>query len=101
MNFFSLFKRNFLYKIKKKINIDQDNINIDNLDKLFQYYGSDKGNFFKTTQSRGHGFSEFYTQNFEHFKQKKIKILEIGSFAGGSAAAFIKYFKKSFCSLER
>ena len=35
----------------------------------------------------------------ENFKNKKINILEIGSYAGSSAAAFVKYFPKSnvFC----
>ena len=95
MNFFSLFKRSILYKIKKKINIDLDNFNRDTLDELFHYYGSDKSNIFKHTQNQGHGFSEFYDQHLKHLKQKKIKILEIGSYAGASAAAFTKYFTKS------
>ncbi len=95
MNFFSLFKRKILYKIKKKINIDSDNVNRDDLDQLFHYYGSDKANIFKITQDRGHGFSEFYIQNFKHLKEKKIKILEIGSYAGASAASFVKYFPNS------
>jgi len=95
LNFFSLFKRNILYKIKKKINIDLDNVNRDNLDELFYYYGSDKANIFKTTQDQGHGFSEFYIQNLKHLKKKKIKILEIGSYSGASAVAFVKYFTNS------
>ena len=95
MNFFSLFKRNILYKIKKKINIDLDNIKKDNLDELFFHYGSDKANIFKKTKDQGHGFSIFYTDNLKHLKDKKINILEIGSFSGASAAAFVKYFKNS------
>ena len=95
MNFFSLFKRNILYKIKNKINIDLDNVNRDTLDELFHYYGSDKANIFKKTQKQGHGFSEFYTQNLKHLKQREIKILEIGSYAGASASAFVKYFPNS------
>ena len=95
MNFFSLFKRRFLYRIKKKFNIDSDNINNNSLDKLFHHYGSDKANIFKKEQRNGHGFSQFYEQHFEHLKDKEIKILEIGSFSGASAAAFAKYFTKS------
>ena len=95
MNFFSLFKRNILYKIKKKINIDLDNIKLDSLDELFHFYGSDKANIFKKTQNQGHGFSQFYSKNLSHFKEKKLKILEVGSYAGASAAAFAKYFKNS------
>ena len=95
MNFFSLFKRSILYKIKKKINIDLDNVNKDTLDELFHYYGSDKANTFKKTQGQGHGFSKFYAKHLKHLKQKEIKILEIGSYSGASAAAFIKYFRNS------
>jgi len=95
LNFFSLFKRSILYKIKNKINIDLDNVNKDTLDELFHYYGSDKANILKKTQNQGHGFSEFYTQHLKHLKQRKIKILEIGSYAGASASAFVKYFPNS------
>lgn len=95
MNFLSLFKRNILYKLKKKINIDNDGIKQKSLDDFFTYYGSDKASFFKKSDSKGHGFSKFYTQHLNHLKDSKINILEIGSYAGASAAAFIKYFPNS------
>ena len=95
MNFFSLFKRKILYQLKKKINIDLDDINKTNLDELFHYYGSDKANIFIKTQKKGHGFSEFYTKHLKYLRKEKINILEIGSFAGASAAAFSKYFPNS------
>ena len=95
MNFLSLFKRKILYKLKRKINIDLDNINYKSLDELFYYYGSDKANIFKHTNKKGHGFSSFYTSYLKSLKSKKINILEIGSFAGASAAAFVKYFPYS------
>ena len=95
MNFLSLFKRKILYKLKRKINIDLDNINYKSLDELFYYYGSDKANIFKHTNKKGHGFSSFYTSYIKSLKSKKINILEIGSFAGASAAAFVKYFPYS------
>jgi len=99
LNFFSLFKRNFIYNFKKKISIDNDNINFGSLDGLFYYYGSDKGEMFKKTQNEGHGYSKFYKQKLEKLKNKKINILEIGSYAGASAAAFAKYLPMSniFC----
>ncbi len=99
MNFFSLFKRNLIYKLKKKVSIDTDQINFENLDNLFRYYGSDKANFFKLTNKAGHGFSKFYAKKLEKYKEKKINILEIGSYAGASAAAFAKYLPNSkiFC----
>ncbi len=99
LNFLSLFKRNFLYKFKKKINIDIDNIQKDSLEDLFSYYGTDKANLKDNGKDQGHGFSKFYVNHLEIFKNKKIKILEIGSYSGASAAAFVKYFPNSeiFC----
>lgn len=96
MNFFSLFKRNLLYKLKKKINIDKQNfLNNKSLDELFHYYGSDKAEIVNTTSEPGHGFSKYYTENLYELKDKKINILEVGSYSGASAAAFKKYFKNS------
>ena len=95
MNFFSLFKRKILYKFKKKLNIDSDIINTDNLDKLFHHYGSDKADIFSVSNEKGHGFSKFYSNKLNHLRDKDINILEIGSYSGASAAAFKKYFKNS------
>ena len=53
--------------------------------------GSDKAETFKLTNKTGHGFSKFYEEKLEKYKSEKIKILEIGSYAGASAAAFVKY----------
>jgi len=95
LNFFSLFKRKILYKIKNKINIDLDKVHKKTLDELFYHYGSDKADIFKHSQKQGHGFSKFYDQQLKHLKEKEIKILEVGSYAGASAASFIKYFVNS------
>ena len=99
MNFFSLFKRNIIFQFKKKILIDTDKVEGKSLDKLFQFYGSDKGNFFEAGNTKGHGYSDFYTSQLDNLKDNKINILEIGSYAGSSAAAFVKYFSKAniFC----
>ena len=99
MNFFSLFKRNLIYKFKKKVSIDADQISLKSLDELFHHYGSDKAEIFKKTNQQGHGFSSFYEKKLERFKNKKINILEIGSYAGSSAAAFVKYLPNAqvFC----
>ena len=99
MNFFSLFKRNLIYKFKNKKNLDNDNFSKKTLDELFQYYGSDKGDIFKKRNKQGHGYSKFYTNQLNHLKDHKINILEIGSYAGASAAAFVKYFPNAnvFC----
>ena len=99
MNFFSIFKRNIIYKLKKKITIDKDNLNNKSLDELFHHYGSDKADIFKKTNNEGHGYSIFYENHLKDFKDKKINILEIGSYAGASAAAFAKYLPNAniFC----
>ena len=95
MNFLSLFKRNLIFRLKKKISIDNDNIISESLDYLFQEYGSDKANIFKYNQQPGHGYSIYYEKKLEAYKNKNINILEIGSYAGASAAAFTKYLPKS------
>ena len=95
MNFFSLFKRNLIFKFKKKISIDNDNIISESLDYLFHEYGSDKANVFKSNQQPGHGYSIYYEKKLEPYKNKNLNILEIGSYAGASAAAFTKYLPKS------
>ena len=88
MNFFSLFKRNLIFKFKRKINIDNEIFDLNTLDELFHHYGSDKANVFNLDNSKGHGYSKFYTNELSNFKNKEINILELGSFAVASAAAF-------------
>ena len=79
MNFFSLFKRNLIYNLKKKVSVDTDQISLKSLDKLFHHYGSDKAEIWKKTNQQGHGFSNFYEKKLERYENKKINILEIGS----------------------
>ncbi len=95
MNFFSLFKRKLIFKLKKKISIDDDNIISQSLDHLLHEYGSDKANIFKLNQQQGHGYSIYYEKKLAAYKNKNLNILEIGSYAGASAAAFTKYLPKS------
>ena len=94
MNFFSIFKRNLIFKLKKKIDIDKDTFknNIE-LEELFSYYKTDKANYIKSEKTYGHGYAEFYEKHFSNLRDKKLNILEIGSYSGASAAAFVKYFK--------
>ena len=99
MNFLSLFKRYLIYSFKKKTYIDQEDFSKKTLEELFHHYGSDKANIFIKTNKEGHGYSSFYLKHLNDLKNKKINILEIGSFSGASASAFAKYFIKSnvFC----
>ena len=100
MNFLSLYKRQLIFFFKKKINIDlhnnEKNLSLEN---LFIKYGSDKAKGLYNNKSIGHGYTKFYLKNLEKLKYKKLNILEIGSYAGASAAAFSKFFPKSkiFC----
>tara|TARA_B100000965_G_C19595472_1_gene759990 strand:- start:2956 stop:3708 length:753 start_codon:yes stop_codon:yes gene_type:complete len=99
LNFLSLYKRKFLYKIKKKINIDEQTFHNQNLEKIFSYYGTDKASTFNDGNNKGHGFTKFYEEHFFKLRNKEINILEVGSYSGASAAAFSKYFPNSkvFC----
>ena len=100
MNFFSLYKRKFLYEFKKKTNIDHhSNFKDQSLEQIFSYYGTDKAEFFNKEKNKGHGFTKYYIEHLSKLRNKKINILEIGSYSGASAAAFSKYFEfsKIFC----
>ena len=95
MNFFSLYKRKFIFFFKKKINIDLEKNNKKlSLEDLFIKYGSDKASDWNG-KNLGHGYTKFYFKHFNKLKDKKINILEIGSYAGASAAAFSKFFPKA------
>ena len=94
LNFLSIFKRNLIFRLKKKINIDKDKFQNDiKLEELFSFYKTDKANYIKSKKIYGHGYAEFYEKHFSSLRNKKLNILEIGSFSGASAAAFVKYFK--------
>jgi len=95
LNFLSLYKRRFIYFIKKKINLDKIKTTKKNLEDLFILFGTDKAHFWNSQKNRGHGYTRFYETHLSQFRNKKIKILEIGSYSGASAAAFSKYFNKS------
>ena len=94
MKFLSIFKRNLIFKFKKKIDIDKDKFqNNIKLEELFNFYKTDKANYIKSEKSDGHGYTEFYEKHFSNLRDKKLNILEIGSYSGASAAAFVKYFE--------
>ena len=103
MNPFRQLKRFLIYKLRKKVDIDSSlkNFNDMSLDEIFAYFGSDKATISKTglaskisnqRKVTGHGYSKFYEEHLNIFKNKNIKILEIGSYSGASAASFVKYF---------
>ena len=101
---------NFLF-FQKKINLDEyskkkANLYEKDLNYLFEYFNSDKGNKFydqyvqpikKNSKIKidGHGYSKFYEDYFKIIKNKKLNILEIGSFYGNASAALYFYFQKA------
>ena len=84
-----------LFKINK-INLDDyKELKNQNLDNLFIHFNSDKGSKVKINEKiqEGHHYSKHYEKYFSKFKNKQnVRILEIGSLFGASAASFLNYF---------
>ncbi len=84
------------FSIKKNLDDKKfDHLKNKSLDDLFIFFNSDKGTkvFFGDKVVNGHNYSHLYEKYFLKYKSKKeIKILEIGSLIGASAASFLKYF---------
>ena len=97
MNPFRQFKRYLIYKFNNKTNIDSFHLDFSNsnIDEIFKYFGCNKANKIEKDKNIGHGYSKFYEKHLNFLKNKRINILEIGSFAGASAASFVKYFPSS------
>ena len=99
------FYKSIIFKFRKKTDLDLLSNDINNLNELFNYFGSDKGtNVINPYQKKkdyskikkiGHGYGYFYENHLKNLQNKKIKILEIGTWKGASAAAFYFYFKKA------
>ena len=76
-----------------------------NLNFLFEYFNSDKGEFFVDQYTQpikknykkisAHGYSNFYEKFFFDRKEKQSNILELGSFYGNASASLFFYFKYS------
>lgn len=72
---------------------------------LFEKFNSDKGRLFIDQYQKpikkikekidGHCYDAYYEKYFDKLKEKKIDILEIGSFKGNATAAFYFYFKNA------
>ena len=92
-----------IYLLKKflqigSLNLDNLSIKQYNFDYLFNKFNSDKAKKvkFKGRVTVGHNYSPHYEKYLKKYKLKKeIKILEIGSQFGNSAAALHFYFKNS------
>ena len=101
--------KELVFKFKKKIDLDLNKIDLISLNELFNYFETDKGSAVKNPYSKnidnsdkgliGHGYAKFYELHFNYFKNKEIKLLEIGTWKGASVASFYHYFSKAviFC----
>ena len=101
--------KELVFKFKKKIDLDLNKIDLISLNELFNYFETDKGSAVKNPYSKnidnsdksliGHGYAKFYELHFNYFKNKEIKLLEIGTWKGASVASFYHYFNKAiiFC----
>ena len=103
------FLYNYLYMDRKK-NLDNFSLKNSflfskNLNFLFEFFNSDKGEEYinqythpakrNNIKIKAHGYSKFYEKVFLGFKDKKINILEIGSFYGNAAAAIYFYLQNA------
>ena len=94
----------------KKIDLDllgltSPNLYNENLNFLFEYFNTDKGEFFvdqyvqpiKKNYKKipAHSYSKFYEKFFFDKKKKIYNILELGSFYGNASASLFFYFKSS------
>ena len=101
MKLLTYFYKRLAFFLKKKINIDNEKLNYQNLDELFTYYGTDKAKKVRTQYNKnsdlfiGHGYSKFYENHFEFLKNVNFNLLEIGTWFGASTASFCKYFPNS------
>jgi len=80
-----------------KINLDKLKVKANTISKLFQKFNTDKGKYYKrfNITEKSHNYGKFYSKHFAKFRNKKINILEIGTYNGSSTAAFFFYFKKA------
>ena len=77
----SFLYKKFLFNFKPRKNLDITDLKMDDLDDLFNYFGSDKGSRVinpyekKSKELLGHGFAKFYKQHLEKFRKRKINFL--------------------------
>ena len=99
-----------IFFFPKKINLDLleqkfSHLYKKNLNFLFEYFNSDKGDFFVDQYMQpikrnykkitAHGYSKFYEKYFFDRKNEQCNILELGSFYGNASASLFFYFKYS------
>jgi predicted O-methyltransferase YrrM len=101
---FLLNQMRIYFKIRKTNLDNYEKLCNKKIDDLFIHFNSDKGSkvqILGKTQE-GHYYSSHYEKYFSKFKKKEnIRILEIGSLIGASAASFLNYFENAkICCLD-
>ena len=81
----------------KKIDLDKKKLRKSNFNELFSYYNTDKSKIFRRLdiKQKTNNYGPFYEKHLKKLKNKKLNILEIGSYMGSSTAAFLGYFKNA------
>lgn len=102
LNYFYLPPKIDLDELEKK----KGDLKYKDLNYLFDYFNSDKGNLsenqyvqpFKRTKQKikVHGYGNIYEKYFKKIKNRKLNIMEIGSFYGNASASLFFYFRNSF-----
>jgi hypothetical protein len=84
-------------EIHHEVNLDKLKIRHRSLSKLFEIFNTDKGKYYKrfNIKEQSHDYGEFYSKILSKYRNKKINILEIGTYNGSSTAAFFFFFKKA------
>ena len=100
---------NFLHLPKKKdldvFSKNHAHLFDKDLNFLCEYFNSDKGEKFKNQYDKpsksnkkevvSHGYAKIYEKYFHKYKEKKLNIIELGSFYGNASAALFFFFKNS------
>ncbi len=106
---FTYLLNKFYYPKTKNLDLfalKHEHLFLKDLNFLFQFFNSDKGNFYINQYQKpakkdkklisGHAYHAFYEKFFQKEKTKTLNILELGSFRGNAAAALFFYFKNAY-----
>ena len=88
-----IFSKNHAHLFNKDLNFLCEFFNSDKGEKFINQY--DKPSKNNKEEVVSHGYAKIYEKYFYKYKEKKINIIELGSFYGNASAAFFFFFKNS------
>ena len=105
--------KKLIFQFKKKIDLDKDLLSSNNLNELFNHYGSDKGTMVNHPYGReeekivGHGFGDYYEKYFNfsdiekylitnNFRMVGMDLLNNNILKGSLFLANVYYFNKKY-----